>query len=102
MIDIGDAYITMENMVAAVPQKSCLFFPWKASTEITAAIANAIITNINIANIFPFCLLGAYMKKINTYINSIAAPAPFIVAIRILFDDINGKPYLFIQSITYQ
>lgn len=93
MIDSGDTYITTEKMAEGILQKSFLFLPWKTSIEITVAVTKANWTITNITKIFRFCLLGAYMKKMITYVNSIEAPTPLTTTIKILFDVINGRPY---------
>lgn len=95
MIDRGEAYMMMEKMVAARPQKSFLGLPWRARSDTRATAPNTVSTKVRSPRIFAFSLFGAKMIKSNTYTDSIAAPAPLIVDTRILFGDTKGRPYLF-------
>jgi hypothetical protein len=95
--DSGEAYMMMENMVAAKPQKSFLPLPCRAKrdTKATKATApNTESTNVRSPNILAFSFLGAYMMKNTTYMNSIPAPVPLIVDTNMLLGDTKGRPYL--------
>ena len=94
MIERGEAYMTMEKIVAARPQKSFLALPCKAKRETKATVANTARTKAKRPNILAFSLFGANIMNINTYTDSITAPVPFIVDTNMLFGDTNGKPYL--------
>lgn len=66
MMDRGDPYIMIEKMVAAIPQKSFLLFPCKASMETSATAAKTARTNRRSADIFFFSFFGANAMKIST------------------------------------
>jgi len=93
IIDRGEAYMMMENMVAAKPQKSFLPLPCRAKRETKATAANTASTNVRSPKILPFSFLGAYMMKSTTYMNSIPAPVPLIVDTNMLLGDTKGRPY---------
>ena len=59
MIESGEAYMMMENTVAAIPQKSFLPLPWRAKRETRATVANTAKTAAKIAKILAFSFLGA-------------------------------------------
>lgn len=93
MMDKGEAYMQMEKMVAAKPQKSFLFWPWSGMREMITTMAKTESANVRSATIFNFSFLGAYTRKMVTYKTSITAPTPLIVLTRILFGEMNGSPY---------
>lgn len=99
MIERGEAYMTMEKIVAARPQRSFLPLPCKAKRETRATVTNTVTTKAKRPNILSFSFFGANIMNTNTYTNSIAAPVPFIVDTNMLFGDTNGSPYLLFQSI---
>lgn len=92
--DRGEAYITIEKIVAARPQRIFLLFPWRAKRETKTTTANILRTETRSPKIFAFSFLGANIRKINTYIDSIAAPVPLMIETNMLFGDTKGKPYL--------
>lgn len=93
MIERGEAYMTMEKIVAARPQKSFLPLPCKAKRETRATVTNTVTTKAKRPNILSFSFFGANIMNTDTYTNSIAAPVPFIVDTNMLFGDTNGSPY---------
>jgi len=93
IIDRGEAYMMMENMTEAKPQRSFLLLPCRAKTDTKATAENTPSTNARSPNIFPFSFLGAYTMKASTYTNSIAAPVPLIVDTKMLLGDTKGSPY---------
>ena len=95
MIDRGEPYMIMEKIVAARPQKSFLLLPWRAKMEMKTTVAKTERTKVRSPRILAFSFLGANMRKITTYMNSIAAPVPLIVDTSKLFGDTKGKSYLF-------
>lgn len=66
MMDRGEAYMMIEKMVAAKPQKSFLVFPWRANRETKATTAKMKSTSVKRPRILLFSFLGAYKMKINT------------------------------------
>ena len=98
MIVRGEAYMVMEKIVAAKPQNYFLLWPWRTTRETNATAANAVMTRTRMEKIFVFSFLGAKLRKISTYMNSIAAPVPLIVDTGRLCGDTKGSPYLFNSS----
>lgn len=95
MMESGEAYMQMEQTVAARPHMSFRPCPCSASIDASATAANAAET----ADARPSIRsrvrwLDANARKITTYTASIAAPAPLIVDTSMLFGDTNGSPYL--------
>lgn len=95
MIVRGEAYMAMEKIVAAKPHNSFLLWPWRANRETDTTAANTVRTRTRREKIFAFSFLGENMRKISTYMDSIAAPVPLIVDTSRLCGDIKGRPYLF-------
>lgn len=56
----------MEKMVAANPQKTFLFLPWRAKREIKAIAEKTERANRRSPIIFAFSFLGAYIRKMTT------------------------------------
>ena len=104
MMESGEAYMQMEQTVAARPHMSFRPWPWwSASIDTSATAANTAAT----ADARPSIRsrvrwLDANTRKITTYTASIAAPAPLIVDTRMLFGDTNGSPYLHAHARTYE
>lgn len=93
MIVRGEAYMVMEKIVAAKPQNNFLPWPWRANKETNTTAANTVMTRTRMEKIFVFSFLGAKMRKISTYMDSIAAPVPLIVDTSMLCGDTKGNPY---------
>ncbi|KAF5458461.1 hypothetical protein F2P56_022488, partial [Juglans regia] len=94
IINRGEAYMMMENMLAANPQNTALVLPAsKAKRETKATVEKTKTTNKKIPKSLAFSLLGAYMRKMVTYMSSIADPVPLIVDTKRLFGDTKGRPY---------
>lgn len=66
MMDNGEAYMMMENTVAAQPQKSFLELPWRTNTDIKATVENTATTKAKSPRILAFSFLGAKRRKMNT------------------------------------
>lgn len=94
MIERGEAYMIIEKMVAAKPQKIFLALPWKAKRDTKATAAKTVRTSMKSPKIFAFSFFGAKSRKIKTYMISIAEPVPLIVDTKMLFFDTKGRPYL--------
>lgn len=94
MTDKGEAYMTMQKMVATRPHRSFLSSPCTMNKETKATVAITEITKARRPKILAFSFFEAYTVKISTYTNSIVAPVPLIVLIRRLFAVTNGRPYL--------
>lgn len=62
--------------------------------EIKAIAEKTVRANMRSPNIFALTFLGAYTRKMATYIDSMAAPALLIVVTRRLCGETNGSPYL--------
>lgn len=97
MMDRGDAYMMMEKMVAAKPQKSFLPWPCKAKRETKTTTPNTESTKMNRPSILALSFLIEYAMKMSTYMISMAAPVPLMVDTSMLFFDTNGRPYLFVH-----
>jgi tetrahydromethanopterin S-methyltransferase subunit A len=110
MIESGDAYMHIENMVAANPQNILRCCPCNARNDTSATVEKMVATIIKRPNIFTLSLGGANIRNIITYIASMAAPVPFIVQTSKLLGETKGKPYLqtraafnkTLKHITYQ
>lgn len=59
MIDRGEAYMMMEKMVAAKPQKSFLELSCKANRDTKATVAKIASTRVRRPRILLFSFLGA-------------------------------------------
>jgi hypothetical protein len=94
MMESGDAYMQMEQMVAARPQKSFRPCPCSASSDTSTTMVNTAATPDARPSVRSRVFrLDANTRKITTYTASIADPAPLIVDTRMLFGDTNGRPY---------
>jgi hypothetical protein len=95
MMESGEAYMQMEQMVAARPQKSFRPCPCSASSDTSTTAVNTAATPDARPSIRSRVFrLDANARKITTYTISITDPAPLIVDTRMLFGDTNGRPYL--------
>ena len=59
MIERGDAYMIIEKMVAARPQKSFLPLPCRAKREIKATAEKTVSTEMKSPRILAFSFFGA-------------------------------------------
>ena len=59
MIERGEAYMIIEKMVAARPQKSFLSLPFKAKREIRATAEKTVSTKVKSPRILAFSFFGA-------------------------------------------
>ncbi len=66
MIDRGEAYMIMENMAAAKPQKSFLVLSCKARRKAKATVENKVNTNVRSPEILA-SLLGANDEHEHVY-----------------------------------
>lgn len=66
MIERGDAYMIMENIVAANPQNNFLARSWRAKRDTKATAEKTAITHAKSPRILAFSFLGEKMMKIST------------------------------------
>jgi len=84
IIDKGAAYTQAENVAAMEPTNSFLLLPCRAVNEITTTAVKNTMPPMNNNKILLRGFGGANMRNMHMYMNSIAAPLPFMVVTRIL------------------